>query len=97
MDPATGLRTRELNEKLYIDPERQVVCCKHSFVIGEGDSERRIEYEQEYRWLEEEEAVGLLREAGFQEVQVFGDYERSPFKEDSPRLILLARRDEGKE
>ncbi len=97
VDPDTGLRNREFNEKLYIDPERQVVCCKHSFVIGEGDCERRIEFQQEYRWLEEEEAIALLREAGFQDVQVFGDYERSPFKEDSPRLILLARKDEGNE
>jgi len=93
--PETGLRNRELNEKLYIDRERQVVCCKHSFIVGEGDRERRIEVQQKYRWLEEQEAVALFREVGCREVTVFGDYDRSPFGESSPRLILLARKDEG--
>jgi len=95
IDPGTGLRNREFNEKLYIDRERQVVCCKHSFVIGEGDRARRIEFQQEYRWLEEQEEIALFREAGCREVTVFGDYDRSPFGENSPRLILLARKEEG--
>ncbi len=94
IDPDTGLRNREFNEKLYIDRERQVVCCKHSFVIGEGDREQRIEFQQEYRWLEEQEAVTLFHEVGCPEVTAFGDYDRSPFDENSPRLILLAKKDE---
>jgi len=91
-DPKTGLRNQEFNEKLYIDRERQVVCCKHTFVVGERDREQRIEFQQEYRWLEEQEAVALFRGVGCSEVMIFGNYDRSPFGAASPRLILVAKR-----
>lgn len=93
IDPDTHERTREFNEKLYIDPERQVVCCNHRILIGEGDRERRIEFQQEYRWIEAEEAVGLFHEVGFTDVKVFGDYAQGPFTKESSRLILQAKRD----
>ncbi len=93
IDPDTRSRHKEVYE-VQIDCERQVVRCRHSLVVGEGDDEQRTEWEQEYRWLEEPEAVALLRDIGYQEVTTFGDYDRSPFGGDSPRLILLARKGE---
>jgi len=32
----------------------------------------------------------MVEKAGFAVKQVFGDYKRQPFTEDSPRLILIA-------
>jgi hypothetical protein len=42
--------------------------------------------------MEQEEVAAFLAEAGFGDVEWYGDYDRSPFKVGSPEILALARR-----
>ena len=92
INPATGLLTREFNRKLSIDWGTQIARVEHEYVEVEGEQEHSFVFEQDYRWLNREEGVELLRRSGFPEVKPLGDYDGSAFTPDSPRLLLLARR-----
>jgi len=92
INPATGLFTQELNRKLNMDRDAQIVRVEHVYVEIDGDDEKRFTFEQDYRWVEEQEGVELLREAGFDEVETLGDHEGRAFSDESERLILLARK-----
>ena len=94
-NPETGLLTRELNRKLSIDKDLQIVRAEHTYVEIEGGFERSYVFEQNYRWLEKEEGIEMLKGAGFAEVTALGDYDESPFTEDSPELIFVATRAGG--
>jgi trans-aconitate methyltransferase len=91
-NPATGLMTREFSLKLAIDTAKQTIRVQHTYVEQEGGKESRYVFRQHYRWLEPDEGVDLLRCVGFTDIEAVGDYERSPFSSESPRLILMARR-----
>jgi SAM-dependent methyltransferase len=92
VNPATGLLTREYKQAMSVSWATQTVRVEHVFVEGEGDDEKRVEFVQQYRWLEQEEGSTLLRRAGYPEVDVLGDFDGGPFTDDSPRLILVAHR-----
>jgi ubiquinone/menaquinone biosynthesis C-methylase UbiE len=93
LSASTGLLTRELNKKLAIDKEAQRVTVEHTYVEELPDeSERRYVFVDDYTWLTEDQTRGLLAEAGFVNVEVFGGYEREPFSESSPRMIFVARK-----
>jgi len=92
INPATGLFTQELNRKLHIDRTSQIVRVEHVYVEIDGDDEKRHTFEQDYRWVEEQEGVELLREAGFDEVETLGDHDGGAFSSESERLILVARK-----
>ena len=89
INPGTGLLTQELNRKLTIDPRSQTVRVEHTYVEAAGAHARELVFEQDYRWLERDEGIGLLEEAGFANVDPLGDYDGSPFCDGSPRLILV--------
>jgi len=92
VSPLTGLLTRQLG-KLSIEREAQRVTVEHTYVEQLPDgSERRYLFVEDYTWLTEDQMRGLLAEAGFVNVEVFGDYEREPFTEVSPRMIFAARK-----
>lgn len=46
--------------------------------------------------LRRDELAGFARDAGLDEIVVFGDYGRVPFAADSPALILVAQRGQGR-
>jgi len=92
LNPATGLPTRELNRKLRIERDVQTVRVEHIYLEGEGASQRTYRFEQDYRWVEQEEGVRLLEDTGFAAIEAFGDYDRQPFTEEASRLILVGRR-----
>ncbi len=94
VNPRTGLITREFNKKLNIDQAIQTVKVLHTYVECIGDTERHFVFEQSYRWLERNECVDLLRMVGFADICVMGDHDRSPYDDDSPRLIAIGRRGE---
>lgn len=57
-------------------------------------SEKRLEnnqYEIVYRILLDEDYRRLLAEAGFSDVQIYGDYDRTPYDHASRRLIVVAK------
>lgn len=89
--PSTGLLTRELNKKLSIDGEAQRVTVEHTYVEHlPHESERRYVFVEHYTWVTEEQMRGLLAEAGFASVEVFGGYEREPFTDASERMVFVA-------
>ena len=92
INPLTGCMTKEYNRKLKIDRERQIVCAEHIYIEQDQMEEKRYEFTQDYRWIEEKEGLCLLSQAGFTELSTFGNYEGSSFSEDSRRLIFLARK-----
>ncbi|UCC68773.1 MAG: hypothetical protein JSV79_02235, partial [Armatimonadota bacterium] len=92
VSPLTGLLTRELG-KLSIDREAQRVTVEHTYVEQLPDeSEKRYVFVDHYTWLTEDQMRGLLAEAGFGKVEVFGGYEREPFTDASERMIFVARK-----
>ena len=91
VSPSTGLLTRQLG-KLSIDKEAQRVTVEHTYVEQLPDErEKRYVFVEDYTWLTEDQMRGLLAEAGFGKVEVFGDYEREPFTDASERMIFVAR------
>jgi ubiquinone/menaquinone biosynthesis C-methylase UbiE len=87
----TGLLTRELGRKLSLDEEAQRVTVEHTYVEELPDgSDRRYVFVDHYTWLTEDQMRGLLAEAGFGNVEVFGNYEREPFTDASERMIFVA-------
>jgi hypothetical protein len=42
------------------------------------------------RWVYQFEMIHLLSRAGFEVQEVFGDFERSPLVDDSPRMLFIA-------
>ncbi len=93
VSPSTGLLTRELGKKLSIDKEAQRVTVEHTYVEELPDgSEKRYVFVDRYTWVTEDQMRGLLAEAGFAGVEVFGDYERQPFNDASQRMIFVARK-----
>jgi len=92
VSPSTGLLTWELG-KLSIDREAQRVTVEHTYVEQLPDErEKRYVFVEDYTWLTEDEMRGLLAEAGLGNVEVFGDYEREPLSDVSPRMIFVARK-----
>jgi len=58
-------------------------------------SESRVEsnqYDIMYRIILDDDYRRLLLEAGFENIQIFGDYDRSDYNEKSRRLIVVAQR-----
>jgi SAM-dependent methyltransferase len=92
INPSTGLLTREFNKKLAIDREDQMVTVLHTYVECVGSEEKSYACEQSYRWVEKDEGVAILAAAGFADIETIGDYNVAPYDNDSPRLILAARR-----
>ncbi|MFC1743312.1 class I SAM-dependent methyltransferase [Candidatus Riflebacteria bacterium] len=88
----SGLITAELNEKLLIDKGKQMVKVRHTFIEQADDGEKRFEFHQNYRWLEKEEGLRLLKEEGFKDLKIFGDYDSSEFTPASRRLIFVGRK-----
>ena len=92
VNPATGLPTRLIRRVTNVSWDTQMVSEMQMFVEAEGEREREVAFRRDYRWLGRDEGVELLRRAGFPEVEVFGDYDGSPFGPCCPRLILIAHR-----
>ncbi|MHB1000810.1 MAG: class I SAM-dependent methyltransferase [Armatimonadota bacterium] len=91
VNPATGLFTQEVGEKLFIDKRSQTVRVRHKYIEFAGDTERCFVLDQNYRWLEKNECEDLLRMVGFMDIRIMGDHVGSPYDDGSPRLIAVGR------
>lgn len=49
------------------------------------------QYDVVYKIILDDDYRRLLKEAGFGDVQIYGDYDRSPYDESSRRLIVIAK------
>lgn len=80
-----ALRVRE---EWRCDPEGQRCTVRFQYRTGEGEEEALF---RGRHWTREEVARRLPA-AGLEVEELWGDYDRSPWDEDSPHLIVLARR-----
>ena len=49
------------------------------------------QYDVVYRIILDDDYRRLLANAGFEHIQVYGDYDRSPYSKESRRLIVVAQ------
>jgi ubiquinone/menaquinone biosynthesis C-methylase UbiE len=61
-------------------------------IDGVGVVVRRQYRRLTFSWLQPEQTRALLEEAGFEIEALYGDFDRSPFDEDSSEQIWIARR-----
>ncbi|MEI6452053.1 MAG: class I SAM-dependent methyltransferase [Actinomycetes bacterium] len=76
-----------------IDYDRSLQCneCEVTYEISEADGvTRRITERIILRYVFRYELEHLLVRAGFRVVALYGDYDRSPFADGSPALIVVA-------
>ena len=66
--------------------------CEVTFeVVEAGGATRRLTETISLRYIFRYELEHLLVRAGFEIVNLYGDYDRSPFADDSPAMIVAAR------
>ena len=61
-------------------------------IDGVGVMVRRQYRRLTFSWLEPEQTRALLSETGFEIEALYGDFDRSPFRDDAPEQIWVARR-----
>jgi hypothetical protein len=74
---------------LSVDYAAQIIDMSTSFHVGDHCRER-IEWQQRYSYRFELEH--LLEKAGFEIRDVWGGHNREGFGEESPRLVIVARK-----
>ena len=91
--PWTGGRTiRWWGHVTEYQRARQVNQCEMTYEISEpGGGTRRLTERFPMRYLFRHEVEHLLARSGFAVEALYGDYDRSPFGDDSPELIVVAR------
>jgi len=77
-----------LVEDVYQDLERDLVIFDMEYAYGDGRTTRLV---LELARLCGEQILGEIEEAGMTVVDVWGDYDRSPWEADSPRMLILTR------
>jgi SAM-dependent methyltransferase len=70
------------------DPETE--CVKEVFRLVSPEGERS--YLLRYRVFDVDELRSLLEAAGFNIMNTFGGYENTPLREDSPIIVMVARK-----
>jgi glycine/sarcosine N-methyltransferase len=76
-----------------VDPAGGVVIFRTELRVGREDEQRVIRNQIPLRILGEQPLRRLVRTAGFENLELFGDFEGRPFGPESLPLILSARRD----
>ncbi len=90
--PGTGETVTKLRS-VRADRARQVQHETHLYdLVATDGSLRRVAADVDLRFTTRYEMEGLLREAGLELDQVYGDFDLSPFDETSEYLITVARR-----
>ncbi|OGO49431.1 MAG: hypothetical protein A2148_08105 [Chloroflexi bacterium RBG_16_68_14] len=90
--PSTGETVAKLRS-VRADPARQVQHETHIYdrLLADG-TVRRVVATVDLRFTTRYEMEGLLREAGLELDQVYGDFDLSPYDDASEYLITVARR-----
>ncbi len=77
---------------VHRDIPRQCMTVDMRYVrTHEGRQVAEDEVTFQMRWFWRYELEHLLARAGFDRVEIFGDFERSPIAPDSPAFVVLAR------
>jgi hypothetical protein len=78
---------RLVQTRSWLDP---IAGLQHATFMWEEAGVRR-EKKLVYRIYTASETVGMIREAGFSRVDVYGDYDGREFRIDSPLFVAHAR------
>lgn len=91
--PETGARCLLWAEN-HFDPETQTNRGVQIVEVlnDNGEVAQRVSFDVTIRYLFASEAHEMLEDAGLQVEAMYGDFELSPFDEDSPEMIFVARR-----
>lgn len=91
-DPETGRTIRRVSRSEY-HPERQVFDGTFEWLVEDPDGTRRTvqSIHNPVRWFTLPELENLLELQGFELIDVWGDFDRTPFGEDAEDIILHAR------
>ncbi len=91
-DPATGRRFVIYHQSRY-DNCNQIVNARIIIeeLDGDGAVLQKLYRDFQLRYLHRWEAQHLLELCGFQVLQLYGDFDRSPFDETSTEMIWVAR------
>jgi ubiquinone/menaquinone biosynthesis C-methylase UbiE len=74
-------------EQRMFDYERGMIAVTHELVEPSGN---RIAASYELRVYTATELIGMVRDAGFERVSCYGDFDQTPLSRDT-RLVLVAR------
>jgi len=92
-DPATGRRIRRISRSEH-HPELQTFDVTFEWLVEGEDGTETTEdtVHQTVRWFTRSELHNLLELQGFEVLQVWGDWDRTPFGPLAEDIILHARR-----
>lgn len=90
-DPATGHIVAQFASNWLDDDAQQLhITWLYDASLPDGGPIQRTIAQFDYHYLFPHQLEMLLRQTGLQLQEIWGDYDQSPFDEDSPRLILLS-------
>jgi SAM-dependent methyltransferase len=93
--PARGLSVTKLRS-VVVDRAAQVHHETHIYDLAAQDgSLRRVTTAVDLRFTTRYEMEGLLREAGLELDQLYGDFDLAPYQGGSPYMITVARKPEA--
>lgn len=91
VDPDTGRPVQQL-ASYRLDDERQTLFVAWQFeTVDENGRLQRVTSTMPYHYQYPHQLIMLLENAGYELQQLWGDYDRRDFAEDSERLLLLAQ------
>lgn len=76
----------------YDFPASTLHCTVRIERIGPSPADRTKRVEFDFRWFSVREIADLASGAGLDVEACWGDFDRSPFKEDSPEMIFVLRK-----
>lgn len=92
IDPYTGATVTQATTN-YTDLAQQTVTVNWLFDVAYPDGTlEKVESAETYHYYYPHEWLPMLQHAGFSLESMWGDYDDSPFAEDTPRLLLIARK-----
>jgi len=94
-DPATGRRIRRVSRSEHY-PELQTFDVTFEWLVEGEDGTETVQgtVHQTVRWFTRSELENLLELQGFEVLDVWGDFDRTPFGPHAEDIILHARRND---
>jgi SAM-dependent methyltransferase len=88
-----GRRLRRTNRTTAFHREQQYNDVELIYYVSHADGrQERLVQAFPFRYFFRYEVEHLLELCGFRVVDIFGDYDRSPFSSDSPEMIFVAEK-----
>lgn len=91
IDPQTGELIRQMSQS-WLDTSEQCLHTRWTFEAGTGEQQDTsgLSIDIDYWYQYPHQLEMILRQSGFRIEQMMGNYDRSPFMENSERLLIIA-------